>query len=156
MRISRLVLGFAEQVQARQGRNDDENVDENVLGPEDRKEDEILHLDSEYLSNGGELRIIGKCILTELNDWQCTQQDEANVEHEGRHVCLANLHGMDLHEHEADPKLEASLESADQQVGRKDRHRQYAKEWKPRIEPQKVGVEKRREWRIGKYVDDGL
>jgi hypothetical protein len=70
-------------------------------------------LHAKHLSNVGKGGIVGKGFLTKLNDRECAQQDQSNVEQEARHVRLANLHGMDLKKQEANAKLETALDGGE-------------------------------------------
>jgi hypothetical protein len=88
---------------------------------------EAFDLYSEDLVNGGEAGIVRKGRRRKLNDGQGTQEDQSNIEHEGRHVSLSNDHGMECDAGNSQSKLEATLDSGKQQVHSEDSDAQYAK-----------------------------
>ena len=81
--IGSLVPWLARQVEASQNGKSQHGRNKNIIFKPPAKELEIVYLDSKKLTNFRKGGVIGKGILGKLYGWKCTQQDQANVKHEG-------------------------------------------------------------------------
>jgi hypothetical protein len=85
---------LAHQVDRGQEHEGQKDVHKNVVFEEEAKEIQIGNLHIEDLVDGRVARVIGKGVGRELHHGHGTHQNQSNVEEKGRHVCLAQNHGM--------------------------------------------------------------